>query len=56
MSKTPIKIVRVINSPDRPQVPQDFIDGILHGDADHRRWLQDAADAYNAGQPIPDPR
>lgn len=37
------------------QVPQAFIDGILHGDDNHRRWLQEAADAFNAGLPPPQP-
>jgi hypothetical protein len=32
---------------------REFARAILHGDADHRQWLLDAAEAFIEGRPIP---
>lgn len=37
-------------------VPKEFVDGILHGDEEHRRWLKDEAIAFGWGNPLPEPR
>lgn len=34
----------------------NFARAILHGDEMHRQWLQDAATAFIAGEPLPSPR
>lgn len=34
----------------------EFTNLILHGDAEHRRWLMEAANAYLDGNPLPPPR
>lgn len=31
-----------------------FVDKILHGHGQHRRWLKDAGEAFIAGQPMPE--
>lgn len=33
-----------------------FTQAILHGDETHRRWLQEACDAFISGEPMPPPR
>lgn len=33
-----------------------FATAILHGDDEHRGWLKEAAEAFNAGKPMPAPR
>lgn len=33
-----------------------FTEAILHGDDEHKAWLQEAAEAYIAGKPLPPPR
>jgi hypothetical protein len=33
-----------------------FTTGIMHGDEDHRIWLDEAAKAFIDGQPLPPPR
>lgn len=33
-----------------------FAKAILHGDAEHRKWLMEAAKAYSYGQPLPPAR
>lgn len=34
----------------------EFAAAILHGDDEHRDWLTEAAERFNAGEPLPAPR
>jgi hypothetical protein len=33
-----------------------FAKAVLHGDDEHREWLLEAAQEWNAGRPLPAPR
>ena len=35
---------------------KDLLEGILHGDDEHRDWLEEAVYAWEAGMEIPEPR
>jgi len=35
---------------------EDFAEAILHGDEQHRAWLLEAAEAFNTGEPLPEPK
>ena len=34
----------------------ELLEGILHGDDEHREWLTEAIHNWAAGKPIPEPR
>ena len=34
----------------------DFVNGILHGDDEHRSWLREAGENFILGKPLPPPR
>jgi hypothetical protein len=34
----------------------ELLEGILHGDDEHREWLTEAIYNWAAGKPIPEPR
>ncbi len=38
---------------DEKRRVEDFAEAVLHGTKSHRRWLLDAADAFNRGEPLP---